>query len=81
MHKDPSLKTVKYSLKQLEFELLMTGLELVKSDKSNEDCLRMEVVVNEALLEAQNTLLKALKIIKTPALLSLCPINPTNNRN
>jgi hypothetical protein len=78
---DPSLKEVKYSLKQLEFQLLTTGLAFVKTEVSNDQCERMEVVVNQALLEAQNILLKALKIINTPALLSLCPKNPQPNKH
>lgn len=75
MYKDPSLAELKFSLRQLEFELLSAGLELVKSHIDNDQCERMEAVVNQALLESQNILLKALKIIKTPALLSMCPKN------
>lgn len=79
MKKDPSLKKVNHSLKQLEVQLLVTALRFVKSDASNEQCARMDVVVNDALLLAQNTLLKAIKIIENPDLLSLVPISNQNN--
>ena len=79
MKKDPSLKKVEHSLKHLEVQLLMAGIMLTKSDASNEQCIRMDVVINEALLQAQNIILKALKIIKTPELLALVPTHKTDN--
>lgn len=79
MHKDPSLKKVKHSLQSLEKVLLLKGLTLLKSDMSNEDCVRMEIVVDTALLEAQNVILRALKVLNTPELLSLVPTQKNNN--
>jgi hypothetical protein len=81
MHKDPSLNKVKYSLRQLEVQLLMEGIKFAKSDESNEQCARMETVVNEAMLQAQNIILKALKIIKTPELLAIFPTSSAKPNN
>jgi hypothetical protein len=79
MYKDPSLKEIKHSLEKLERILLLKGLTMAKSDISNEDCVRMEIVVDKALLEAQNVILRALKVLNTPELLSLIPTQKTNN--
>lgn len=79
MYKDPSLNKVKHSLEKLERVLLLKGLTLAKSDISNEDCMKMEIVVDTALLEAQNVILRALKVLNTPELLSLVPTQKTNN--
>ena len=81
MHKDPSLPKVQYSLRQLEVQLLMEGIKFAKSDESNEQCARMELVVNEAMLQAQNIMLKALKIIKNPKLLEIFPTEKTKANN
>ena len=79
MYKDPSLPDPRYSLTELEGTLLSKALLLVRDqDFSNSDCIKMEAVVNLALLRCQNIMLQALKIISTPELLSICPEEMSN---
>ena len=52
------------SLKQLEFELLAAALDFVRSDAENVQCERMEAIVNKALVDSKNILIKALETIK-----------------
>ena len=80
MYKDPSLPNPEHSVSHLEYLLLKKGLLIAKDyEVSNSDCMKMENVVNEAILQCQNILLKALVILNTPKLLSLCPEKRTNN--
>jgi len=80
VHKDPSLNKVKYSLKHLEVMLLMAGMQALKSQEISEENIEsMENLIDEALLKSQNIMLRAIKIIKTPELLSLVPTQKTNN--
>jgi hypothetical protein len=80
MAKDPSLPNAEHSVSHLEYLLLKKGLEIAKDfDVSNSDCMKMENVVNEAIVQCQNIMLKALTILNNKQLLSLCPEIQTNN--